>query len=136
MITPTQEDYLRAIYLLAEESKDSVKVTDVVDKLGLSKSTVAQRLQDLTAKGWITHEKYGPVHLTDEGLKIANNLTYKHRIIELFLHNTLGIPEDEVHEEAHMLEHALSDKVIRKIAKLLDNPTHGPHGKEIPKFKN
>ena len=135
MITSTQEDYLRAIYLLADESQSEVKVTDIVEKLGLSKSTVAQRLQDLTSKGWITHEKYGPVQLTKEGIKIAGNLTYKHRVIELFLNKTLGIPIDEVHEEAHKLEHALSDKVIQKIAEHLDDPTHGPHGKEIPKFK-
>jgi DtxR family Mn-dependent transcriptional regulator len=135
-ITSTQEDYLRAIYLLASETQNPVKVTAIVAKLKLSKSTVAQRLKDLVTKGWIEHKKYGPVILTEQGLKIAGNLTYKHRVIELFLSEILGIPEAEVHDEAHELEHALSDKVIHKIANLLNNPTHGPHGKEIPKFRD
>lgn len=133
-ITHTQEDYIRAIYLLSSQGELPVKVMDVVNHLSLSKSSVAQRLDDLTDKGWITHEKYGPVKMTKKGIKIGANLTYKHRVVELFLTEKLGMSLSEVHDEAHMLEHALSDKVIVKLAKFLDNPTHGPHGEELPKF--
>jgi DtxR family Mn-dependent transcriptional regulator len=134
MITPTQEDYLRAIYLLSTNDNLEVKVSDIVVKLDLSKSTVAQRLNDLTDKGWLLHEKYGPVVLTEEGRQIASDLTYKHRIIETFLHEILDLDEMDVHEEAHKLEHAVSDKVIMKMANMLDDPTHCPHGKELPDF--
>lgn len=135
-LTPTQEDYLRAIYLLSEQGKLQVKSSELVEKLGLSKSTVTQRLQDLALKGWLVQEKYGPITLTKLGIKIGGNLTYKHRIIELFLTKSLGIPVSEVHAEAHKLEHSISDKVILRLAKFLENPTHGPHGEKLPKFKS
>lgn len=133
-ITNIQEDYIRALYLLEQELKKPIKLANLVAKMNLSKSTVTQRLQSLTQKGWVKHEKYGPVKLTTTGKKIAENLTYKHRIIEMFLNKTLKLTAQEIHEEAHKLEHALSNKVIAKIAEFLGNPTHCPHGKEIPPF--
>ncbi len=133
-ITYTQEDYIRAIYLLSEEAKIPVKTSELVKNLQLSKSTVTQRIQDLQKKGWVKQEKYGPIILTPKGKKIADNLTYKHRIIELFLTKTLGMSEKEVHEEAHKLEHAISNKVVQHLAKFLDNPTHCPHGQKLTSF--
>ncbi len=134
MITQTQEDYLRAIYLLQEELDRPIKSVELLDKLQLTKSTVSQRLNELQNKDWIIQEKYKPIELTPTGKKIAENLTYKHRIIELFLIETLGFKENEVHQEAHQLEHACSNKVILKIADLLGNPQTCPHGKPLPKF--
>ena len=134
MITQTQEDYLRAIYLLQEELDRPIKSVELLEKLELTKSTVSQRLTELQNKGWIMQEKYQPIELTPTGKRIAENLTYKHRIIELFLIETLGLKENEVHEEAHKLEHACSDKVILKIADLLGNPKTCPHGKPLPAF--
>ncbi len=133
-ITSTQEDYLRAIYLLQKENNGVARVSQLVEKMGLSKSTIAQRLQDLKDKGWVVHKKYGPVKLSETGKKIADNLTYKHRVVEIFLNEVLGLPKDEVHDEAHRLEHALSSKVILKMADYIGDPTHCPHGKKLPDF--
>ena len=134
--TSTQEDYLRALYLLSGEgSVQATSVSDLAEALKLSKPTVTQRLQDLAKKGWISHKHYGPVALTVSGRRLAENLTYKHRVIELFLCEVLGMKKTDVHAEAHRLEHAVSDEVIIRMAKHLKHPKHGPHGEQLPKFR-
>ena len=135
MITFTQEDYLRAIYRLNEDTGLAVKSTDLANKLDLSKSTVSQRLKELQAAGFIDQIPYGPINFTDLGQQLAQNLTYKHRLIELYLITELKIDPKDVHEEAHLLEHAVSDQVILKMAAKLNHPTHCPHGKPLPKFE-
>jgi len=133
--THTQEDYLRALYLLSADSEDgSVKVSDLAEKLRLRMPTVTQRLGSLAEKGWVTRKRYAPVRLTAAGRALAENLTYKHRVIELFLCEVLHMSKGEVHEEAHRLEHAVSDSVIVRMAAHLKNPTHGPHGEVLPVF--
>jgi len=134
-ITLTQEDYLRAIYLLSNGGKESVRIKDLVEEMNLAKSTITERLNSLEKNGWIKKEVYKPIELTKQGLVLASNLTYKHRLIELFLTTKLGMNDEEVHVEAHKLEHAFSDKVIVKLADFLDNPKRCPHGSPLPKFK-
>ncbi|MCB9815326.1 metal-dependent transcriptional regulator [Candidatus Nomurabacteria bacterium] len=133
-LTATREDYIRAIYIL-QESIDEVGVTQIADKLGLSKSTVSERLKDLVQDGLVIADPYSEVTLTKAGVEVGTKLTYKHRLIEVFLNTVLKIPKDEVHEEAHRLEHAVSDKVIQQLAKFLDYPENDPHGSAIPKVK-
>ncbi len=135
--THTQEDYLRALYLLSGESQTgAVKVSDLATRLGLRKPTVTQRLKSLADKGWVTQERYAPVTLTSAGRALAENLTYKHRVIELFLCEVLKMNKADVHAEAHRLEHAVSDAVIVRMAEHLKHPTHGPHGEALPKFRS
>lgn len=134
--THTQEDYLRALYLLSCESESgTVKVSDLAARLGLRKPTVTQRLKSLATKGWVTQERYAPVQLTAPGRTLAENLTYKHRVIELFLCEVLKMNKADVHAEAHRLEHAVSDEVIVRMAAHLKHPTHGPHGEMLPAFR-
>lgn len=132
-ISGTQEDYLRAIYLL-QKHEGKVSVTSLAEKLQLSKSTVSERLQGMVEAGFVKHERYGSVTLTTKGSTVGRKMTHKHRIIEVFLHDTLGMPNDEVHDEADRLEHALSDAVIRRLGDFLDHPTEDPHGSAIPKL--
>jgi len=134
MPTFTQEDYIRAIYRLSEDLERPVKSAELAAKLELNKSTISQRLKELQKYGWITQVAYGPVELTAEGLRLAKNLTYKHRLIELYLIKEMNFLPEEVHAEAHRLEHAVSDKLILKMAQKLGNPTHCPHGQELPDF--
>lgn len=134
MLTQTQEDYLRAIYLLKAELNRPIKSVELAAKMKLTKSTISQRLKELQTKEWITQEKYRPIELTEMGRQLAENLTYKHRIIEMFLLEKLGLSAKEVHQEAHLLEHACSEKVILKIAELLENPKSCPHGQPLPPF--
>ncbi len=133
--THTQEDYLRAIYLLSTDGDGTVTISELAEKLGLRKPTVTQRVENLEKKKWVTRKRYGPVRLTATGRTLAENLTYKHRVIELFLCEVLKMKKTDVHAEAHRLEHAVSDAVIVRMAKYLKNPTHGPHGEALPEFR-
>lgn len=131
-ITATKEDYVRAIYLL-DSTQGTTGVTDIANRLGLSKSTVSERVSELVNEGLVVSEPYGKVTLTKHGVEVGKKLTYKHRIIEVFLHNTLHIPKDKIHAEAERLEHAFSDEVVKRLASFLGNPTNDPHGSAIPK---
>lgn len=133
ILSATKEDYVRAIYTL-QESSEGATVTHIADKLGLSKSTVSERLKDLANDGFVIADPYAQVELTREGLDAGKKLTYKHRLIEVFLHSVLKVSKDKVHAEAHRLEHACSDEVIQKLAKFLNYPENDPHGTAIPKI--
>ncbi len=135
VISDTKEDYIRAIYILQEDT-GSAGVTQIAEKLRLSKSTVSERLKDLVLDGLVNAEPYAEVKLTEDGLDVGKKLTYKHRIIEVFLNTVLEIPKARVHKEAHLLEHACSDEVIQKLAKFLHNPKTDPHGTPIPEVKD
>lgn len=125
------------MYRLQEKSgSESVKMTDLAAMLGLSKSTVSERVDELEEQGLIHHAPYSPITFTKKGYEIARALTHKHRIIEVFLHDVLKIPADQIHEEAHRLEHAMSDKVITKLGDFLGNPTVDSHGSPIPSLKS
>ena len=77
--------------------------------------------------------KYGKIHFTKKGKNLAKNITFKHRVIEVFLHDMLQISKSKIHNEAHKLEHAFSNESITKLSELLGNPETDPHGKPIPK---
>ncbi len=132
-LSVTQEDYLRALYLL-EESDQAVTVKAVAERLGLSKSTVSERLKDLTLKKLVQTSPYAAIVLTKEGFLAGQKLTYKHRLLEVFLHQTLGLPQQSVHAEAEALEHALSDDLMPYLAKFLNYPVSDPHGSLLPKI--
>ena len=130
-LSAVREDYLRAIFLLG----DGATVTNIANKLKLSKSTVSERLKDLATDSLVIAPPYSKVTLTTSGTKLAEKLTYKHRIIEVFLHETLGMSKDDLHDEAERLEHALSDEVAKRLGDFLKSPTHDPHGSKIPSYK-
>ena len=135
-MTSTKEDYLRAIFVLQEKSGEQTGATEIARYMGLSKSTVSERLQELVGQKMIAPYFYSSISLTKKGAIAAKKLTYKHRIAEVFLNRVLKIPKNEVHEEAHKLEHALSDRVTQKIAKYLGSPKQDPHGQRIPVIPN
>lgn len=131
-ITPTREDYLRAIYRLAEQGA-RVRAIDIARYLRLARSTVSERVQDLKNANFIKLNQDEGIVLSRKGLVLARQLTYKHRLIEVFLHKTLGIDAKKVHAEAHKLEHAFSNEVISRLAKFLGHPSTDPHGEKITK---
>ncbi len=133
-MTAVKEDYLRAIYLLQEKGARSVKWVDIATLLGLSRSTVTERIQELAEQNYLIYQKYGDLKFTRRGYLLAKKLTHKHRIIEVFLHDVLKMSKKEIHTEAHLLEHAMSDKVIKKLAAFLGNPTKDSHGSPIPRL--
>lgn len=131
-ITPTREDYIRAIYVL-EEQGITVRIIDISRYLKLARSTVSERIHDLEKTKLIKTDRSGGITLAKQGVKLGEDLTYKHRLIEVFLHEVLGLDSKKVHAEAHKLEHSFSDEVTIKLAKFLGNPKEDPHGKKIKK---
>lgn len=127
IITATQEDYIRAIYLIGGE----VTVTDLVRRLRLSKSTVSERISTLQKNGLVATKPYAAITLTPKGMRLGATLTRKHRLLEVFLHDTLKMPLTLVHAEAEKLEHACSDSMINYLDTFLNHPTHDPHGSII-----
>ena len=131
MFTANREDYLRGIFIL-EEEKGEIKSIDLAHYLKVSKPSVSEMVQELNREGLVSHKKYSKLRFTPKGRRIAQKLTSKHRLIEIFLKNILKIESKNVHQEAHRLEHAFSDESINKLKKLLGNPKKDPHGKPIP----
>ena len=132
MFTSNREDYLRALYILGENESE-IKSIDIAKYLKVSKPSVTEMMQELSREGLVLYKKYSPIKLTEKGKRIAENLTSKHRLIEIFLKNTLKLDKNNVHEEAHRLEHAFSDESISKLRRFLGNPKIDPHGKPIPR---
>ena len=131
-LTSTKEDYIRAIFIL-ELKKGKVGVTQIAQYLHLSKSTVSERLHELMAQKLIKPSLYSSIQLTAKGKAAANKLTYKHRLIEVFLNKILKLSKSQVHNEAHKLEHAFSDLTISKLDVFLGKPKKDPHGEIIPR---
>ncbi|WP_234988083.1 metal-dependent transcriptional regulator [Demequina sp. NBRC 110056] len=128
----TMQDYLKAIWNAREWSDAPVTVSVLAARLGLSPSSVSELVRKLADRGLVTHVKYGSISLTDEGRAIALATVRKHRLIETFLVEYLGYGWDEVHDEAEVLEHAVSDEFVDRLAVKLGEPTHDPHGDPIP----
>lgn len=121
------------MYKLKQQKEGKVRITDIAKELCVSKSTATERLQELAKCKLVEYAPYTILDFSKKGFEIAEKLTYKHRIIEVFLHQILKIPKDKIHEEAHRLEHAFSDESIKKLAILVGNPLLDPHGQPIPK---
>lgn len=134
MITPTREDYIRAIAHLAD-AQGMAQVVEIAGYLKLSKSTVSERLYELAVAGLVIHERYAGVILSRKGRSMAEKLTERHRLIEVFLHRTLHVPKQSIHHEADRLEHGFSEATIERLRAFLDNPKYCPHGQSIAGVK-
>lgn len=130
----TVENYLKAIYQLCSEEKGGQAATgQLAAALNVSPGTVTSMLKTLGENGLATYTPYEGVSLTPAGARLALRVLRRHRLIELFLSQTLGMAWDEVHEEAEHLEHAVSEKLIDRIDAFLGFPEVDPHGDPIPK---
>ena len=135
MKSASREDYLRAIFCLNEENPETIKSIDIVKFLNVSKPAVSEMLKKLKNEGYIEKTPYSSISLTGKGFKEAENLTFKHRVAELFLKEILHFKDEEIHEEAHKLEHSMSDEVAKRMSDLLKNPKVCPCGHKIPNIK-
>lgn len=130
-ITPTGEDYLRAIYVLAEEIQPVIAAR-VADEMGVSASTVFSTLRRLEREGYVKVVRRKEIHLTGKGKKVAEGILRRHFLTERLLTDILGLDWVKAHQEAHRLEHAISSEVEERLAKLLNHPKTCPHGNPIP----
>ena len=128
------QDYAKAIYAL--ETRDgAASTTALAERLNVRPASVSGMLRKLTALGLVVHEPYRGVGLTDRGRAVALEVIRHHRLLELFLVESLGMSWDEVHAEAERLEHVLSEQLEALIAAKLGNPTLDPHGDPIPSLE-
>jgi DtxR family Mn-dependent transcriptional regulator len=130
-LTEAIQDYLRDIYKLAQDD-GRVSVTALAKRQRVSPASASAMVKKLAALGLAVHEPYRGIALTPAGERVALEVIRHHRLLELYLAETLGVHIDEVHDEAERLEHVLSEELEQRIDKALGFPTHDPHGDPIP----
>lgn len=130
--SPAIDDYLKTIYHHTEWQDDRITPSQLAGELGLAPSSVTEMVQKLAAQGLVTHRPYGPIALSEEGERRAAAIIRRHRLIETWLVGEFGYAWDEVHDEAEVLEHAISDRLLEGIDERLGRPRFDPHGDAIP----
>jgi DtxR family Mn-dependent transcriptional regulator len=131
----TVENYLKTIYLIASRSGggEAVGTGEIAAALSVSPGTVTGMLKTLSEADLATYTPYEGARLTPAGQRLALKVLRRHRLVELFLAQTLGMAWDEVHEEAEHIEHAVSERLIDRIEAFLGHPAVDPHGDPIPR---
>ena len=130
--SPAVEDYLKTVYQHTEWQDQPITPKVLADALGVAPSSVTEMVKKMATAGLVSHVPYGAVRLTPEGEARALQMVRRHRIIETWLVREHGYNWDEVHDEAEVLEHALSDRLLDAIDAQLGRPRHDPHGDAIP----
>jgi DtxR family Mn-dependent transcriptional regulator len=130
-ITPAMQDYLKAIYRLGQQGP--VSTQELADELGVAASSATNMAKRLHELGLLRHTPYQGVTLTSEGQQAALDVVRRHRLLETYLAKAVGLPWDEVHDEAERLEHHLSDRLEARLDSLLGFPVTDPHGDPIPR---
>ncbi|HIH76067.1 MAG TPA: metal-dependent transcriptional regulator [Methanomassiliicoccales archaeon] len=131
MVSENIEEYLECIWELTQDGTPA-RTTDIAKKMKVSPASVTEMMQRLDSLGYIAYEKYKGVTLTDSGKKIGETIKRKHRLLERFLVDVLGIAKEKSHDEACRLEHMLSDESERRISEMMNHPTTCPDGDPIP----
>ena len=131
MLSVAIQDYLKEIYKL-QSAGERPTTTAIARRMGVAPSSVTSMLKKLTVLGLAQHAPYRGVSLTETGEGIALEIVRHHRLIEMYLAETLGLPIDALHAEADRLEHVLSEELEARIDEQLGFPTHDPHGDPIP----
>jgi DtxR family transcriptional regulator, Mn-dependent transcriptional regulator len=130
--SPAVEDYAKAIYSLSQREDEAVSTSAIADRLGVSPASASAMIKRLSELELVEHERYHGVRLTRAGERIALEVIRHHRLLELYLAEALGMTWDRVHDEAEVLEHAISPELSDLIAAKLGEPTRDPHGDPIP----
>lgn len=135
-VSPSAQDYLKALYLETENEKklidESVSTNAIAQRLSVSPPSATNMLKKLHEMGLVEHVPYQGSALTEAGQRVALELVRHHRLLEAYLVEALGVPWDEVHKEAEILEHVLSEELEERIDAGLGRPTSDPHGQPIP----
>ncbi|MBX0323050.1 metal-dependent transcriptional regulator [Halomicroarcula sp. F13] len=132
MLSAKMEDYLKAIYRLEREGEPPVATSTIAETLEVTPPTATSMVEKLEDRDLVEREKYKGVTLTPEGETVALEVIRHHRLLETFLTEELGYDWSEVHEEAEILEHHISEEFERRVAAALDEPAVDPHGDPIP----
>jgi DtxR family transcriptional regulator, Mn-dependent transcriptional regulator len=130
-LTEAIQDYLKGIYKL-QQAGGRATITALARDQGVSAASASAMVKKLAALELLEHEPYRAARLTETGERFALEVIRHHRLLELYLADTLGLHVDTVHEEADRLEHVISEELEERIDKALGYPTHDPHGDPIP----
>jgi len=130
--SPAADDYLKTVYSHTEWQDEAITPSALAAKLGVAPSSVTEMVKKLAASGLVSHVPYGAVRLTPAGEARALGMVRRHRLIETWLVSEFGYAWDEVHDEAEVLEHTISDRLLGKIDERLGHPRFDPHGDAIP----
>jgi len=131
VVTTTIEEYLEGIYRLQEKS-GVARTNDIVKLLKVVPRTVTNTVERLEKEGYVTHEPYKGVKLTEKGLKIALQVVRRHRLSERLLADILHVEWDKIHDAACKLVHGITDEIDKPLEKALRHPKTCPHGNPIP----
>ena len=131
-LSTVAQDYLKVIWSATEWSETPITVKQLSERLGVRAATISDGIRRLADQGMLVHEPYGAIELTEAGRRHAVAMVRRHRLIETFLVEELGYGWDEVHDEAEVLEHAVSDTLVDRIDRRLGYPHRDPHGDPIP----
>jgi DtxR family Mn-dependent transcriptional regulator len=131
-VSDAVQDYAKAIFSLQQRSEGPVSTSALSERLNVSPASVSAMIARLESLGLADHRPYHGVELTAAGESVALEVIRHHRLLELYLAEALDMPWDRVHEEAEVLEHAISRELSELISAKLGNPTRDPHGDPIP----
>lgn len=126
------QDYVKTIYALSEWHDEPVTSSRLAARLSVANSSVSEMIRKLAELGLVVHTPYRPVELTADGRRLALAMVRRHRLLETFLVQDLGYRWDEVHDEAELLEHTVSETFIERLDARLGFPASDPHGDPIP----
>jgi DtxR family Mn-dependent transcriptional regulator len=133
MPTSTVEDYLKCIYREEQRSAGQLVSTgQIATAMPVSPGTVTAMMKTLTDAGLVSYAPYMGVRLTEAGRKLATHVLRRHRLVELFLVEVMKMDWSEVHQDAEILEHAVSERMIERMDEMLGHPAVDPHGDPIP----
>lgn len=132
MASPAADDYLKTVYAHTEWQDAPITPSVLAAKLGIAPSSVTEMVKKLAAAGLVSHVPYGAVRLTDAGTQRALAMVRRHRLIETWLVQEFDYGWHEVHDEAEVLEHTISDRLLEGIDARLGRPRFDPHGDAIP----
>lgn len=131
MLSRSRQDYLKALYSLAPGGEPAA-TSKLARQLGVSPPSVTNMLARLSSERLVSHTPRGGARLTAEGRRQAIGMVRRHRIIECFLVQVLGLDWAEVHDDAEVLEHHISDRVLAAMDRMIGHPSEDPHGHLIP----
>ena len=131
-LTPVAQDYLKVIWSATEWGEPPITTKGLAARFATTQANVSETMRRLQRHGLVIYQPYKPVTLTGSGKTLAVAMVRRHRLLEAFLAQVLGYGWDEVHDEAEVLEHALSDRLLDSIDRELGHPRRDPHGDPIP----
>lgn len=131
-VSTVTQDYLKAVWSASEWGGAGASITGLARHLGVAASTASENVARLVEAGLLVHEPYRAVTLSDDGRRLATAVVRRHRLLETYLVEHLGLTWDEVHVEAEVLEHAVSERLLRALDDALGHPVRDPHGDPIP----